>query len=145
MLAVGAANGLGMAWSGLLVAAVGAVGVVFLVRSGMENRRIFRDGLVAEARCLETYMLNSRSTDGYLSSRRVLVLGFHTPDGRDVRTEMADIPYATGDIVPVRYLPERPEQVLHAGARPGWDFGSCLKGAVFLGMLYAGLAIVINS
>ncbi|MFD7261691.1 DUF3592 domain-containing protein [Streptomyces sp. NPDC059874] len=142
MLAVGAANGLSMALLGLMLAVVGAVGVVWLVRSGKENRRIFRDGLVAEARCLETYVMNSRSTDGYLSSRRVLVLGFHTPDGRDVRTEMADIPYAKGDTVPVRYLPERPERVLHAGARPGLDFGSCYKGAVFLGMVCGGLMIV---
>ncbi|MGW6982562.1 hypothetical protein ACWGE1_24525 [Streptomyces sp. NPDC054932] len=145
MLAVGLADGPGMAPSGLLVAAVGAGGVVFLLRSGRANRRIFRDGLVAEARCLETYMANRRSSDGYVTSRRVLVLGFHTPDGRDVRAEMAtDIPCATGDTVPVRYLPERPEQVLHAGARPGLDFGSCVKGALFLAMVCVGLVIVID-
>lgn len=143
MLALGAGNG-GMEMPGLLLAAAGAAGLVFLVRSGMENRRIFRDGLVAEARCLEIYVAHRRSSDGYVTSQRVLVLGFHTPDGRDARAEIAtDMPCAMGDIVPVRYLPERPEQVLHAGARPGLDFGSCLKGVVFLGLVYVGLMFVI--
>ncbi|MFD5428343.1 hypothetical protein [Streptomyces sp. NPDC127084] len=100
---------------------------------------------MAEARCLETYVANRSAGQGYVTSQRVLVLGFHTPDGRDVRAQLAtDMPYAKGDIVPVRYLPEQPAQVLPAEARPGLDFVSCVKVAGSLAIVCAGVLIVMN-
>lgn len=64
---------------------------------------------MAEARCLEAYVVHNRSSDGYTTSQRRLILGFLTPEGRGVRAELvAHAPHAVGDTVPVRYLPECP-------------------------------------
>ncbi|WP_413081798.1 hypothetical protein [Streptomyces sp. fd1-xmd] len=97
---------------GLLVAALGIAGLVSMVRVALVNRRTIREGVVAEAPCLGAYVVHNRSSDGYTTSQWRLILGFLTPEGRDVRAELvAHVPYAVGDTVPVRYLPECPERV----------------------------------
>ncbi|UUY49374.1 DUF3592 domain-containing protein [Streptomyces yangpuensis] len=144
MLALGATYGPGSVLLGLLVAAVGVVGLVSMVRAALVNRRTMREGALAEARCLEAYVVHNRSSDGYTTSQRRLILGFRTPEGREVRTEMvAHVPYAVGDIVPVRYLPECPERVVPAGASFGIDLASGLKGVVLVGVIYAGLSLTV--
>ncbi|MEU2157701.1 DUF3592 domain-containing protein [Streptomyces sp. NPDC019396] len=122
----------------------GVRALVSMVRKGGENRRILREGLLAEAVCLETYMVH-RTVDGYGSSERRLILGFQTSDGRDVRAEMASVVLcAVGDRVPVRYLPERPEQVIHAGSRPGLDPNARLKGTMMVVFICLGLYSVVT-
>ncbi|MFD7610686.1 DUF3592 domain-containing protein [Streptomyces sp. NPDC059828] len=129
---------------GLLFTAVGVGVLVFMVRKGGENRRILREGLVAEAVCLETYMVH-RTVDGYGSSERRLILGFQTSEGRDVRAEMASVVLcAVGDTVPVRYLPERPGQVIHAGSRPGLDPATRLRGMMMVVFICLGLYSVVT-
>ncbi|MFE7182800.1 DUF3592 domain-containing protein [Streptomyces erythrochromogenes] len=142
MLALGATYGLGSVVIGLLVAALGVAGLVSMARLALVNRRAIREGVVAEARCLEAYVVHNRSSDGYTTSRRRLILGFLTPEGRDVRTELvAHVPYAVGDTVPVRYLPECPERVVPAGATFGIGLSAGLKGVAMLGLVYAGLSL----
>lgn len=131
---------------GLLIAAFGIGMLVLLVRKGSENRRILREGLVAEARCLETFMVHHRSSDGAGRSQRRLILGFRASDGREVRTEIAaDVPYVVGDIVPVRYLPERPERVVPAGASPGLGFATCVAGGVALVFTFVGVFFAVTA
>ncbi|MFE5626742.1 DUF3592 domain-containing protein [Streptomyces virginiae] len=144
MLALGATYGLGSVVIGLLVAALGTAGLVSMVRLALVNRRTIREGVPAEARCLEAYVVHNRSSDGYTTSQRRLILGFEAPDGRDVRAELvAQAPYAVGDIVPVRYLPECPERVVPAGASFGIGLSACLKGMAMLGLVYAGLSLTV--
>ncbi|MFE5675615.1 DUF3592 domain-containing protein [Streptomyces erythrochromogenes] len=144
MLALGATYGPGSVVIGLLVAALGIAGLVSMVRVALVNRRTIREGVVAEARCLEAYVVHNRSSDGYTTSQRRLILGFLTPEGRDVRTELvAHVPYAVGDTVPVRYLPECPERVVPAGATFGIGLSAGLKGVAMLGLVYAGLSLMV--
>ncbi|MFD8885566.1 DUF3592 domain-containing protein [Streptomyces erythrochromogenes] len=144
MLALGATYGPGSGVIGLLVAALGIAGLVSMVRVALVNRRTIREGVVAEARCLEAYVVHNRSSDGYTTSQRRLILGFLTPEGRDVRTELvAQVPYAVGDTVPVRYLPECPERVVPAGATFGIGLSAGLKGVAMLGLVYAGLSLMV--
>jgi hypothetical protein len=125
---------------GLLFAAIGIGMLVLMVRKGSENRRILREGLLAEARCLETYVTHHRSAEGAGRSQRRLILGFRTSEGQDARAEIAsDLPHVVGDIVPVRYLPQHPERVVPAGASPGLGFPTYLAGAVAVVFTCAGL------
>ncbi len=115
-----------------------------MVRVALVNRRTIREGVVAEAPCLGAYVVHNRSSDGYTTSQWRLILGFLTPEGRDVRTELvAHVPYAVGDTVPVRYLPECPERVVPAGATFGIGLSAGLKGVAMLGLVYAGLSLMV--
>ncbi|WP_405423433.1 DUF3592 domain-containing protein [Streptomyces erythrochromogenes] len=144
MLALGTTYGPGSMVIGLLVAALGVAGLVSMVRMALVNRRTIREGVVAEARCLEAYVVHNRSSDGYTTSQRRLILGFLTPEGRDVRTELvAHAPHAVGDTVLVRYLPECPERVVPAGASFGIGLSVGLKGVAMLGLVYAGLSLTL--
>ncbi|MFF3691231.1 DUF3592 domain-containing protein [Streptomyces sp. NPDC002187] len=125
---------------GLLFAALGIVMLVLTVRRVLEYRRTLREGLVAEARCLETFVVHNRSSEGHGHSQRRLILGFRTPDGRDVRAEVtSEVPYVVGDIVPVRYLPQRPERAVPATASSGLGIGPYLVGGVVTVFICAGL------
>lgn len=98
---------------GLLFAAIGTAAVVFLVRRHLTQSRALAHGIQVEARCLEAYM----STDSKGDSHRVVILGFTTREGREIRIKPT-VPRLTvvGDFVPVRYLPERPEQAAVVGS-----------------------------
>ncbi|MFF3324251.1 DUF3592 domain-containing protein [Streptomyces sp. NPDC002889] len=140
MFAAGEAFGLVFGSVGLLFAAFGIVMIVFMVRKASEHRRTLREGLVAEARCLETFVVHHRSAEGGGHSQRRLILGFRTSEGRDVRAEIAsDVSYVVGDIVPVRYLPERPERAVPAETSPGLGVGSYLAGGVLVLFTCVGL------
>jgi hypothetical protein len=108
---------------GSLGALFACVGVVMILVMGLrlaERRRTLREGLLAEGRCLETFMVHRSSTDGRSESSRYQIVGFETADGREVRARMAAGRLSVvGDFVPVRYLPERPERAVPADASPG--------------------------
>ncbi|WP_406263432.1 DUF3592 domain-containing protein [Streptomyces sp. NBC_00191] len=133
MSAVDGASGLVFGALGLLFAALGIGMLVWMVRRAAEYKRTLREGLVAEAQCLDTFVVHRRSSNGHRHSQRRLILGFRTSDGRDVRAEIASQqPYAAGDIVPVRYLPQRPERPVPAAASPGLGVASCLAVGVLV-------------
>ncbi|MEU2495024.1 DUF3592 domain-containing protein [Streptomyces sp. NPDC007883] len=126
---------------GVLFAAMGIAVLIYTARKVSERRRILREGLVAEASCLETFVVH-HSSQGHGQSQRRLILGFQTPDGRDVRAEVvSDVPHVIGDIVPVRYLPQRPERALPAGAASGIGSGPILIGAVMVFFTCIGLFV----
>lgn len=144
-VAVDAAVGWGFGAAGVLFAAMGIAVLIYTARKVVERRRILRDGLVAEARCLETFVVH-HSSQGHGQSQRRLILGFQTPDGRDVRAEVvSDVPHVIGDIVPVRYLPQRPERALPAGAASGIGSGPILIGGVMLLFTCMGLFIAATA
>ncbi|MEU3923290.1 DUF3592 domain-containing protein [Streptomyces sp. NPDC029004] len=137
---VGGAFGLVFGAFGLLFAALGIGMLTWMARRASEYRRTLREGLVAEAQCLDTFVVHRRSPNGHGHSRRHLILGFRTSDGRDVRAEIASHePYVAGDIVPVRYLPQRPERAVPAGASPGPGVASCLTVGVLVVFTSVGL------
>ncbi|MCX4825643.1 DUF3592 domain-containing protein [Streptomyces sp. NBC_01142] len=154
MSAVGGAFGFVFGAFGLLFAAFGIGMLIWMVRRTSAYKRTLREGLVAEARCLETFVMH-RSSNGHGHSQRRQILGFRTSDGRDVRAQVAsDQLYVVGDIVPVRYLPHRPEQAVPAAAPPGLGVMSYLTGAVLvvftcIGLFFAalgfGLAVFMDS
>lgn len=95
------------------------------VTSLPRRRRLLRTGLLAEARCLETY--TTRTSDG--PTRRHAVLAFTTRDGREARATPAGPPAAlvAGDHVAVRYGPAHPERAVFAApAGPGSVVGAVL-------------------
>lgn len=155
MSAVDGAFGLVFGALGLLFAALGIGMLTWMVRRASEYRRTLREGLVAEAQCLDTFVVHRRSPDGPGHSQRRLILEFRTSEGRDVRAEVASQqPYVAGDIVPVRYLPQRPERAVPAGASPGLGVASCLAVGVLvvftsMGLCFAaigfGLAVFTDS
>ncbi|MDJ0466438.1 DUF3592 domain-containing protein [Streptomyces sp. H27-C3] len=144
MFSLGEAFGMFFGMIGLLFAAVGIGMFVWTVRKAAAYSRTLREGLMAEARCLETFMVHQNSSNGPGHSQRRLILGFYTFDGRDVRAQVTSHqPYVRGDIVPVRYLPHSPERAVPAGAPPpGMGAASCLMGGlqvifVCMGLLFA--------
>ncbi|GGP91756.1 DUF3592 domain-containing protein [Streptomyces melanogenes] len=125
---------------GLLFAAFGIGMLVLGARKSSEYKRLFREGQVAEARCLETYIVHRHSPDAPTSSQRRLIVAFRTVDGRDARAEVVSRhPYVAGDVVPVRYLPERPDRAVAAEATPGLGVFSCLFGGVMVILTCVGL------
>ncbi|MFD8197253.1 DUF3592 domain-containing protein [Streptomyces wuyuanensis] len=133
------AFGWGFVAAGVLFAAMGIGVLISTARKVVERRRILRDGLVAEASCLETFVVHHAS-QGHGQSQRRLILGFQTPDGRDVRAEaVSDVPHVIGDIVPVRYLAQRPERALPAKAASGIGSGPILIGSVMVFITCMGL------
>ncbi|MGW6979162.1 hypothetical protein ACWGE1_06895 [Streptomyces sp. NPDC054932] len=135
-----AAVGWAFGAAGMLLVAMGIEVLIYTVR-----RRILREGLVAEVRWLETFVVH-HSSQGQGQSQRRLILGFQTPDGLDARAEIvSDVPHVTGDIGPVRYLPQRPERVLPAGAASGIGSGPILIGAVMVFMTCIGLFVAATA
>ncbi|MFD9222990.1 DUF3592 domain-containing protein [Streptomyces sp. NPDC060064] len=139
MTALGGMFGFVFGVFGLLFAAFGIGMLIWLARRGSEYKRTLREGLVAEARCLETFMVH-RSSDGHGHSERRQILGFRTSDGRDVRAQVASEQlYVVGDIVPVRYLPQRPERAVPAASPPVLGAMSYLTGGVLVVFTCVGL------
>ncbi|MEU0397529.1 DUF3592 domain-containing protein [Streptomyces sp. NPDC006208] len=127
--------------AGVLFAAMGIAVLIYTVRNVLERRRILQEGLVAEARCLETFVVH-HSSQGHGQSQRRLILGFRAPDGRDVRAEVvSEVPHVIGDIVPVRYLPQRPERAVPVGAASGIGSGPILIGGVMVLFTCIGLFV----
>ena len=139
--AVDAAFGWVFGAVGVLFVAVGIAVLIYTVRKVLVRRRILREGLVAEARCLEMFVVH-HSLQRHGQSQRRLILGFRAPDGRDVQAEVvSDVPHVVGDIVPVRYLPRRPERAVPAGAASGIGSGSILIGGVMVLFTCIGLFV----
>ncbi|MFI5757162.1 DUF3592 domain-containing protein [Streptomyces sp. NPDC051569] len=119
MSAIGGAFGVLIGLIGLLFACVGAgLGITLLCRMRWRGRALTH-GLAAQARVLDTYVTHSSrigpDQPGDTSTRHV-ILGFRTQDGRDIRIEdTSGLPRVIGDLVQVRYLPERPERAAVAG------------------------------
>ncbi|OAR26745.1 hypothetical protein A8W25_00035 [Streptomyces sp. ERV7] len=145
MFAVGGVFGVVFGSVGLLFAAFGITMLVLGARKSAEYRRVLREGQFAEARCLETYVVHRHSTDGPSSSQRRLIVAFRTGDGREARAEVVSRhPYVAGDVVPVRYPPERPERAMAAEPTPGVGAVTCLLGGVMVlftcvGLLFAAI------
>ncbi|MFD9564437.1 DUF3592 domain-containing protein [Streptomyces sp. NPDC059994] len=140
MFAVGGAFGVVFGSIGLLFAAFGIGMLVVGARKSSEYKRVFREGHMAEARCLETYVVHHHSSNGPSSSQRRLIVAFRSGDGRDVRAEVvARHPYVAGDVVPVRYLPERPDRAVAAEATPGVGVVTCLFSGVMVILTCMGL------
>ncbi len=131
------------------VFAVAGVGMaVALVRRLAGRRRALAHGLPAEARCLETY--TTRNGDG--PSHRHTILGFRTQDGREVRIDdTTSRTVVVGDVVTVRYLPERPERaaVVGSGGAGTWvgAFSAIAFCAVFtaMGLVFAVMGFTAAS
>lgn len=110
---------------GTVFALIGAAGVVAFVRALLRRHRALRFGETARAYCVDTFV--THDSDG--PSRRRAILSFTTPDGREHRvTSPAAGTVVTGDQVPVRYLPDRPQHaVVDTPAGP-----AAWAGAVFV-------------
>ena len=146
-------DGIGAAGSlfgliGFLFALAGAGMCVALVRGAVLRQQALTRGLAAEARCLDTYV--SRDADG--AGHRKVILGFTAADGRAVRlTVGAPRTMVTGDLVQVRYLPDRPERAAVVGSGGSASlFGTavgvvaCLLftfGGLFFGVVGFGLGL----
>ncbi|MGW2488581.1 DUF3592 domain-containing protein [Streptomyces sp. NPDC001606] len=105
----------------LMIIGLGAAAYTLLGRA----RRIGRawsHGLTAEGRCLRMYTKTSGGGDD-TAVRTTLhhVYEFTTREGRAVRFEEPNGPATVveGDIVTVRYLPDRPEQATALPPAPG--------------------------
>jgi hypothetical protein len=121
---------------GFLFAILGTVLAVALVRRVVNRSRVLSHGLTAEARCLDTYV--TRDSEG--SSRRRVILGFTTVDGQQIRIEEAPRgPIVAGDLVQVRYLPQRPERAVQVG---GSAVGAAL-GTV-IGLVVCSLFVLVG-
>lgn len=133
---VGAAGSL-FGLVGCLFALIGAGLCVALVRGAVLRQQALTRGLSAEARCLDTYV--TRDADG--DSHRKVVLGFTAADGRAVRlTVSAPRTAVTGDLVQVRYLPNRPERAAVVGSGgPASLFGTAIGVATCLLFTCGGL------
>ncbi|MFE6050458.1 DUF3592 domain-containing protein [Kitasatospora sp. NPDC056446] len=116
---------------GVVAGAAALVAVVLRVRL---RARILAQGVTARARCLETYLTvetRGAGTERRTSTERHVIMGFTTPDGRDVRfRDRSGVPRVTGDLVRVRYLPERPRRVVFADGHPSGVSGRLVAGAV---------------
>jgi hypothetical protein len=124
---------------GLLVALFGVAGLFLLLRNLARRNRVLATGITVEARCLDTY--TSRSAEGP-SSRRA-ILGFTTREGREIRIEPAVTgPIVTGDFVPVRYAPERPELAFVVETGRGNALGNGC--ALVIGMFVCGMFILVG-
>ena len=111
-------DGIGMAGGffsliGFVFAFIGAGLAFALVRGAVIRRRVLTEGIPAEARCLDTYV--TRDAEG--GSRRKVILGFSTRDGQQIRFEESPRSVlVTGDVVPIRYLPDRPQRAAVVGS-----------------------------
>ncbi|MFD7165768.1 DUF3592 domain-containing protein [Streptomyces violascens] len=140
MFAVGGAFGVAFGCVGLLFALVGIAMLVGVVRRVSEHRRTLREGLRAQARCLETYVVRTHRSGGPVHHQRRLIVGFRVGDGRDVRVQVTSRqPYVTGDMVPVRHLPHRPERAVVDEAPTGVGVVSCLFGGAMVVFTCVGL------
>ncbi|MCT9088775.1 DUF3592 domain-containing protein [Streptomyces sp. ASQP_92] len=140
MFAAGGAFGVVFGCVGLLFAGVGTGALVWTVRTVSTYKRTLREGLRAEARCLETYVTRHHHSDGYTHSRRHLVVGFRTADGYDVRAKVSSRrPFVAGDNIPVRYLPQHPDRAVTDEAPTGVGVVSCLFGGVMVALTCLGL------
>ncbi|WP_434600706.1 hypothetical protein [Streptomyces sp. A5-4] len=145
MFSAGGAFGVFFGSMGLLFAAFGIGMLVWTARRTATYDETLREGLVAQARCLETFTVHHTSSNGPVRSQRRLILGFYTFDGREIRAQAASRqPYVRGDIVPVRYLAHSPQRAIPADSPPGTGAASCLVGGVLvistcMGLLFAVL------
>ncbi|MFK0151835.1 DUF3592 domain-containing protein [Streptomyces sp. NPDC090493] len=127
---------------GLLFASGGAAIVIFYMRLYWFRRTALARGLMAEARCVQTFETEERDSDGDKIRKLHMILAFRTRDGANVRLERIVSVHATtgvhfvGDVVPVRYLPEHPERATVTA--PGAGQESCVMGCgVVIGLLLA--------
>ncbi|MEU3505428.1 DUF3592 domain-containing protein [Streptomyces hundungensis] len=140
MFAAGGAFGVVFGCVGLLFAGVGIWLLVWSVRTMSTYRRTLREGLMAQARCLETYVSRHHHSNGFTHSQRHLIVGFRTADGYDVRARVSSRrPFVAGDLVPVRYLPQRPDRAIADEAPAGVGVVSCLFGGVMVVITCLGL------
>ncbi|MFI6470999.1 DUF3592 domain-containing protein [Streptomyces sp. NPDC050516] len=140
MFAVGGAFGVVFGCVGLLFAVVGIGALLWVVRRVSEHKRTLREGVMAQARCLETYVVRTHRSDGPVHHQRRLIVGFRAGDGRDVRVRVTSRqPYVTGDAVAVRYLPNRPERAVVDEAPTGIGVVSCLFGGAMVVFTCVGL------
>ncbi|MFC1439929.1 DUF3592 domain-containing protein [Streptacidiphilus sp. N1-10] len=119
--------------AGLLVLVIGARAV----RRRVRTRRTLSDGLPADGQVLHIYTVpGDQGRDGVQHA----VVAFRTVDGRRMLTnDESGLSRAVGDQVPVRYLPERPQDAVLADLPPN------LPGAVLLGLCGTGFAVACLS
>lgn len=114
---------------GLLFALVGIAMGVTMVRRFAVRRAALTRGVAGWARCLDAY--TTRDADG--DRRRRVIMGF-TFEGREIRFEgNPGRLVVAGDLVEIRYLPEKPEQAVLLG-----NGASGVGGLVFL-LLFCGV------
>ncbi|WP_434600138.1 DUF3592 domain-containing protein [Streptomyces sp. A5-4] len=136
--------GLVLGTLGLLIAAFGIGAFVFMRRKAAEYQQTLRAGLMAEGRCLETHVVHHQSSNGSGNSQRRLIVGFLTYDGRQIRaTVAARRPYVAGDLVPLRYLPHRPERAVVDGAPVRLGVASCVVGGMTVMLVGMGLVFAL--
>ncbi|MFF0740317.1 DUF3592 domain-containing protein [Streptomyces sp. NPDC004111] len=127
---------------GLFHVALGVVTFVVAVRRNKEHHRILQEGHTAQAQCQEVSYVHHTSSTGQSHSERRQVVAFWTGDGRPVRTKVATrIPCAPGEIVPVRYLPERPDRAVSARDAPAGSVLNGVLGAMMVLLTCFGLAV----
>ncbi|WP_329217696.1 DUF3592 domain-containing protein [Streptomyces sp. NBC_01485] len=127
-----------------IVPSVMIVGAMFgafgVVRRSRRVTRAWGGGLTAEARCLRSYATTSGG-GGDTSVHTTLhhVYEFTTREGRTVRFEEANGPGTTieGDIVPVHYAADRPEEATAKAPARGRLFAESGCVLLFLGVITA--------
>ncbi|MBB1246315.1 DUF3592 domain-containing protein [Streptomyces durbertensis] len=121
----------------MLIAGVAVfIGYRVLSRS-LQLRRAWSSGLVAQGRCVGTYTTSHGHADSWVSTTLHHIYEFTTPDGRSVRFEETGGSALTreGDVVPVRYTTERPEQATAQAVRPGVNAATATGTLVFVGVV----------
>ncbi|MEW2402301.1 DUF3592 domain-containing protein [Streptomyces sp. NPDC046862] len=122
----------------LLVPAFMIAIVVFaavkVIGRSREMRRAWSSGLTAEARCLRSYATTSGGGQAAVRTTLHHVYEFRTWDGRVIRFDETNGPSTRveGDIVIVRYTPDRPER---ATAHPPNRSGNAVATGCTLGCL----------
>ncbi|KUN83127.1 hypothetical protein AQJ66_19730 [Streptomyces bungoensis] len=127
----------------LMIAGFG-YGAFALVRRARRIGRTWSHGLTAEGRCLRMFTTTSGGGgDTAVSTRVHHVYEFTTREGRAVRFEEAGGPATVleGDIVTVRYQPERPEQATARRPAHGRLAAGTGCGLVFFGV---GIAFCVG-
>ncbi|NGO79323.1 DUF3592 domain-containing protein [Streptomyces sp. YC504] len=129
----------------LLMIAVLVGAAVKLVGRDRQLRAAWSSGLTAEARCLRFYTTTRRSDDSTTTTRHH-VFEFVTRDGRTVRFEEENGPATIleGDVVPVHYTAERPEQATARAPRGGVLTAQTTGTLVFLGVMVAFLVVFMG-
>ncbi|MGY0024250.1 DUF3592 domain-containing protein [Streptomyces sp. cg35] len=108
-----------------------------VARQSLRLRTAWRGGLTAEARCLRAYTRTSGGDRPHTTQHHVYE--FTTGDGRTVRIDEAGGPAVTvqGDVVVVRYAPDRPEHATAHAPRPAVNVAGTVLLLGFVGLVVA--------
>jgi len=132
-------------WLGLLFLVIGLLVLGQGVVSTHQRRRFRARSVITQAHVLELRQSWLHNTDGPSTIVHTPVVRFALPDGRTVEaatmTGTKPAPARVGDVVDVRYDPDRPTLVDLAHSRAG-GLVSCMF--VGLGLVFATIGAVLT-